>query len=82
MKQVGQDATTCDGDIKELRARQQNVSQQLEEKQANCQQMKQAVDALEGTVETLQESRQKVEEFLSLFSYSLSEEKIGFLEVF
>ena len=57
-----QDAGACDQDIQELRTHQQMLSQELEEKQSNFQQLQSNADTLDGDLDRLVEVKQKVSE--------------------
>ncbi|XP_070579736.1 coiled-coil domain-containing protein 40-like [Ptychodera flava] len=59
IKQVQQDANACDGDISELRGHQQQLSQQLEEKQTTYQQLQSQADTYDGDIEQLMEIKQR-----------------------
>ena len=55
-----QDASSCDGEIKELRDHQQELGGQLEDKQLNVQQLQSNADTMDGDIERLLEAKQKV----------------------
>ena len=57
---VAQDANNCDGEIRELREAQQELSQQLEDKQVTVQQLQGAADTTDGDLERLIELKHKV----------------------
>ncbi|GFO16023.1 coiled-coil domain-containing protein 40 [Plakobranchus ocellatus] len=59
IKQTIHEANACDGEIRELQEHQQGLSEQLEEKQVNCQQLQSASDSLDGDVERTLEVKQK-----------------------
>ncbi|XP_059157116.1 coiled-coil domain-containing protein 40-like isoform X2 [Physella acuta] len=59
IKQTIQEANDCDNEIKELRDHQLLISQQLEEKQVNCQQLQSASDTLDGDVERTMEIKHR-----------------------
>ena len=56
-----QDAGSCDGEIRDLRDSQQDLSKQLEDKQLDLQQLQGSTDTLDGDVERLLEHKQKVQ---------------------
>ena len=55
-----QDANKCDDDIHELRQNQQELNQQLEERQLNVQQLQSSADTIDGDIERLIEYKHKV----------------------
>ena len=55
-----QDAGSCDEEIKELREHQGELSESLEQKQINCQQLQGSSDTLDGDISRLVELKQKV----------------------
>ncbi|KAK3796467.1 hypothetical protein RRG08_009244 [Elysia crispata] len=59
IKQTISEANGCDSEIKELRDHQQGLTEQLEEKQLNCQQLQSTSDSLDGDVERTLEVKQK-----------------------
>ncbi|KAH9504072.1 Coiled-coil domain-containing protein 40 [Bulinus truncatus] len=59
IKQTIQEANSCDSELKELREHQQAVSEQLEQKQVNCQQLQGASDTLDGDLERAVEVKQR-----------------------
>ncbi|GFR74317.1 coiled-coil domain-containing protein 40 [Elysia marginata] len=59
IKQTIHEANGCDIEIKDLREHQQGLSEQLEEKQINCQQLQSTSDSLDGDVERTFEVKQK-----------------------
>merc|ERR1719239_749976 len=59
IKTTIQDANSCDTEIQDLRSHQQALSQQLEEKQINCQQLQSTSDTLDGDVDRTAEVKQK-----------------------
>ncbi|XP_013409019.1 coiled-coil domain-containing protein 40 isoform X1 [Lingula anatina] len=59
IKQTVQDASGCDQEIRQLREHQQQLSQQLEDRQTNCQQLQGKADELDVDVERLYEQKQK-----------------------
>jgi FtsZ-binding cell division protein ZapB len=56
VKQTTHNATLCDRMIRELRSSQQNISQQLEEKQRSCQELRSSVESIDAEIEELQEA--------------------------
>ncbi|CAL1527056.1 unnamed protein product [Lymnaea stagnalis] len=59
IKQTIQEANACDGEIQELRDHQQVMSEQLEQKQINCQQLQGASDSLDGDIDRTMEIKQR-----------------------
>ncbi|XP_077980301.1 coiled-coil domain-containing protein 40-like [Glandiceps talaboti] len=59
IKQTQQDAHSCDGDIGELRVHQQQLSQQLEEKQTTYQHLQGQADTFDGDIDQLMEIKQR-----------------------
>ena len=55
-----QEANACDGEIKDLRDGQLDLSSQLENKQISVQQMQSKSDTMDGDIERLLELKQKV----------------------
>lgn len=55
-----QEANGCDTEMKELREHQQTISEQLEQKQVNCQQLQGALDTMDGDIERALEVKQRV----------------------
>ena len=54
------DANACDGEIRELRGHQQELSAQLEDRQLNVQQLQSSADILDGDVDRLAQTKHKV----------------------
>lgn len=54
------EANSCDGEIGELRDHQVDLSQQLEQRQVNVQQLQGESDTLDGDIDNLLELKQKV----------------------
>lgn len=61
---LSQEANSCDGEINELRDHQTDLSQQLEQRQINVQQLQGEADTLDSDVENMVELKQKVELFI------------------
>lgn len=59
IKSTIQDANSCDGEIRDLRDHQHNLSGSLEEKQINCQQLQMSSDTLDGDVDRTAELKAK-----------------------
>ncbi|XP_055874600.1 coiled-coil domain-containing protein 40-like [Biomphalaria glabrata] len=59
IKQTIQEANGCDTEMKELREHQQTISEQLEQKQVNCQQLQGALDTMDGDIERALEVKQR-----------------------
>ena len=55
-----QEAAGCDNEIKEYREHQQELAGQLEDRQLNVQQLQSNADSLDGDVDRLYETKQKV----------------------
>ena len=55
-----QEASSCDGEIDDLRSHQVDLSSQLEQKQVNVQQLQGTSDTMDGDIERLVEVKQKV----------------------
>ena len=55
-----QEASACDGDIQQLKDHQGELSQQLETKQTNVQHLQGSSDTLDGDIDRLVETKQKV----------------------
>ncbi|BFZ02980.1 hypothetical protein BsWGS_06019 [Bradybaena similaris] len=59
IKQTINEANACDNEIQKLRDLQQSMSEKLEEKQINCQQLQGISDTLDGDIERSLEIKQK-----------------------
>ncbi|KAK3598746.1 hypothetical protein CHS0354_028798 [Potamilus streckersoni] len=59
IKQTIQEANGCDTEIQELRQHQQELSQQLEQRQINVQHLQSSSDTLDGDIDRLVEVKQK-----------------------
>ena len=59
-----QEASSCDGEIDDLRSHQVDLSSQLEQKQVNVQQLQGTSDTMDGDIERLVEVKQKVCKYL------------------
>ena len=55
-----QDATACDKEIREYREHQQELAGQLEDRQLNVQQLQSNADTLDGDIERMYDTKQKV----------------------
>jgi FtsZ-binding cell division protein ZapB len=56
---IGQ-SNSCDGEIRELREHQQELSEQLEYKQIDLQALQSSADTLDGDTDRLQQTKHKV----------------------